>query len=191
MLTAKVSKGSNRAIYSIILPPDSTLFGIHNPHASELLKKQKKKQICTPKQARMNRDILPTKIFARASQMPDTIIETRVATETFALEASHVYVHCYYNNPGAEMLIRIWRSTFLVDDSSGARAPLVHIENISFAPQWTIVPETKLFHFLLIFEGLPKSCTQFDLLEDIPQTGGFFVEGIQRNKSDVYHIDIA
>jgi hypothetical protein len=88
------------------------------------------------------------------------------------------------------MLIRIWRSTFLIDVASATRAPLVHAENIAYAPQWTIMPNNGLFHFLLIFEGLPKSCTQFNLLEDIPQAGGFFVEGIQRNKSDVYHVDI-
>lgn len=139
----------------------------------------------------MNRDIYPNNIFARAPLTPDTLTETRVATETFVLEASHVYVHCYFNSPGEEMLIRIWRSTFLVDTDSGTRAPLVHVENISYAPQWTIMPNRGLFHFLLIFEGLPKACTQFNLLEDIPQAGGFFVEGIQRNKSDVYHIDIA
>ena len=138
----------------------------------------------------MNRDIHPPSVSARAPQMPDTLIETRVATETFAVEASHVYVHCYFNSPGADMLIRIWRSTFLVDTASGTRATLVHVENISYAPQWTIIPHDGLFHFLLIFEGLPKSCTQFNLLEDIPQAGGFFVEGIQRNKSDVYHVDI-
>jgi hypothetical protein len=138
----------------------------------------------------MNRAILPDSISARAPLSPDTIIETRVATETFTVEAAHVYVHCYFNSPGAEMLIRIWRSTFLVDAASGSRSPLVHVENISYAPQWTIIPGSGLFHFLLIFEALPKSCTLFNLLEDIPQAGGFFVEGIQRNKSDVYHVDI-
>jgi hypothetical protein len=133
---------------------------------------------------------LPATPRAANPAMPDTLTETRVAVETFTVEASHVYVHCYFNSPGAEMLIRIWRSTFLVDVASGTRAPLVHAENISYAPQWTIIPDSGLFHFLLIFEGLPRSCTQFNLLEDIPQAGGFFVEGIQRNNSDVYHVDI-
>jgi hypothetical protein len=143
----------------------------------------------------MNRHIPQKSTFSSSPQaagptMPDILIETKVAVETFTVEASHVYVHCYFNSPGAEMLIRIWRSTFLVDTTSGARSPLVHVENISYAPQWTIIPDGGLFHFLLIFEGLPKSCTQFNLFEDIPQAGGFFVEGIQRNNSDVYHIDI-
>lgn len=125
----------------------------------------------------------------RSAGLPEPTTETQVITETFTLEASHVYVHCYFNS-GPEMLVRIWRSTFLIDAASGARSPLVHAENISFAPQWTVIPDNRLFHFLLIFEALPKSCTQFSLLEDIPQAGGFFIESIQRNATDVYHVDI-
>lgn len=87
------------------------------------------------------------------------------------------------------MLIRIWRTTFLVDNASGNRSPLVHAENISYAPEWTLIPDKKLFHFLLIFEALPKDCVSFDLVEDIP-SAGFHVAGISRNKADVYHIDI-
>lgn len=88
------------------------------------------------------------------------------------------------------MLIRIWKTTFLVDKSSSHRSKLVHAENISYAPQWTVIPENKLFQFLLIFEALPKGCELFDLLEDIPQPGGFFVDSIMRNKKDVYHVYI-
>ncbi len=88
------------------------------------------------------------------------------------------------------MLIRIWRSTFLVDRASGSRSQLIHAENISYAPMWTMIPKKGEFSFLLIFSALPKGCTVFDLLEDIPQTGGFFIQGIQRNQLDVYHVDI-
>ena len=121
---------------------------------------------------------------------PSKSVETLVEVETEPLQDSHVYVHCYYDNPGMEMLIRIWRSTFLVDIGSEFRAKLVHAENISYAPQWTLIPDKKTFRFLLIFEGLPRSCTQFNLLEDIPQAGGFFVPNIPRNETDVYHVDI-
>jgi hypothetical protein len=88
------------------------------------------------------------------------------------------------------MLIRIWKTTFLVDKGSGSRSRLVHAENISFAPVWTEIPDGGTYSFLLIFSGLPKSCQQFDLLEDIPQSGGFFIPDISRNQTDVYHIDI-
>ncbi|MBN8575376.1 MAG: hypothetical protein KF775_02205 [Cyclobacteriaceae bacterium] len=119
-------------------------------------------------------------------------VETDVLTaiDTRTLEDQHVYVHCYYKNELNEMLIRVWRSTFLVDNSSGTRSELVHAENISYAPQWTIIPGKKVFSFLLIFSALPKDCRQFDLVEDIPQAGGFFIPAIQRNELDVYHVDI-
>jgi len=116
--------------------------------------------------------------------------EVSTETEIDVLQESHVYVHCYFNNTARDMLIRIWKTTYLVDSGSGARSKLVHAENISFAPEWTMVPDKKEFRFLLIFDALPRACTSFDLIEDIPQAGGFQVEGILRNKSDVYHVNI-
>jgi hypothetical protein len=118
----------------------------------------------------------------------DADVLTSLSTEL--AEDSYVYVHCHFDNLGEEMLIRIWRTTFLIDSFSGTKAELVHVENISFAPTWTLIPGGIMFHFLLIFSGLPKSCKQFDLVEEIPQPGGFCVRSIQRNESDVYHIDI-
>lgn len=88
------------------------------------------------------------------------------------------------------MMIRIWKSTYLVDHSSDARSQLVHAENITLAPVWTTIPDHKHYSFLLIFESLPASCKAFDLLEDIPQAGGFRVTGIERNQSDVYHVNL-
>jgi hypothetical protein len=116
--------------------------------------------------------------------------EVGTETEVDVLQESHVYVHCYFNNTVNNMLIRIWKTTYLVDRGSGTRSKLVHVENISYAPEWTLVPDKKEFRFLLIFDALPRACTSFDLIEDIPQAGGFHVEGIVRNKSDVYHVNI-
>jgi hypothetical protein len=125
-----------------------------------------------------------------ATTKENPAVETIVAEETVVLEQSHVYVHCYFNNTVKDMLIRIWKTTFLIDKTSSHRSKLVHIENISYAPQWTAIPENKLYQFLLIFEALPKGCEVFDLLEDIPQPGGFFIADIMRNKKDVYHVYI-
>ena len=104
-------------------------------------------------------------------------------------EEKAVIIHCTYN---AEIDggIRIWNSTFLIDKTSGERSTMHHAENITIAPEWTYVPEGKCYRFTLIFAPLPKSCEFFDLLEDIPQTGGFFIQNIKRNKSDVYHVNI-
>lgn len=108
--------------------------------------------------------------------------------EPSVLEDSYVYVHCSFDNTFRDALIRIWKTTFLVDHSSGAKSSLIHAENISFAPLWTVIPDNSIHHFILIFSALPKACTRFDLIEEIPQAGGFFVKDIQRNPRDVYHV---
>ncbi len=107
------------------------------------------------------------------------------------LEDSYVYVHCSFDNTWEDALIRIWRTTFLVDHSSGSKSSLVHAENISIAPLWTIIPNKRIHNFILVFSALPKSCTKFDLIEEIPQPGGFCVRDIQRNMRDVYHVTIS
>jgi hypothetical protein len=117
-------------------------------------------------------------------------VDTLSSIDADLLEGSYVYVHCHFTNPSDEMLIRIWRTTFLIDRTSAVRSQLVHAENISYAPQWTLIPGKSNFSFLLIFGGLPKSCLVFDLVEEIAQPGGFFVKNIQRNETDVYRIDI-
>lgn len=121
---------------------------------------------------------------------PDVESDVLTSIDPATLDDQHVYVYCYFDNQSDDMLIRIWRSTFLVDRASGARSELIHAENISYAPQWTMIPKKGTFSFLLIFSALPKDCTVFDLLEDIPQAGGFFISGIKRNELDVYHVDI-
>lgn len=121
---------------------------------------------------------------------PEVDVEVLTAIDPQTMEDSYVYVHCYFDNPAEGSLIRIWKTTFLVDTQSGSRSALVHAENISFAPQWTLIPDQMLFSFLLIFSALPKSCTQFDLVEEIPQPGGFHVKSIRRNQQDVYHVTL-
>ena len=121
---------------------------------------------------------------------PEIDGDVLAAIDPSTLEDSFVYVHCYFENESDDMLIRIWRSTYLIDRASGSRSELVHIENISYAPMWTMIPKKGTFSFLLIFSSLPKDCVVFDLLEDIPQAGGFYVQGINRNELDVYHVDI-
>ncbi len=110
--------------------------------------------------------------------------------EPSTIEDSYVYVHCSFDNVWKDALIRIWKTTFLVDRSSGVKASLVHVENISIAPLWTVIPDNSVHHFILIFSSLPKSCKQFDLIEEIAQPGGFYIKNIQRNGRDVYHVTI-
>lgn len=121
---------------------------------------------------------------------PRVDIEVLTEIEGLTSEDSFVYVHCYFRNQSENMLIRIWKTTFLVDSLSGARSKLIHAENISIAPVWTHIPGNAEYAFLLIFAGLPKSCKQFDLVEEIPEPGGFLVQNINRNDTDVYHINL-
>lgn len=121
---------------------------------------------------------------------PEIGTEVLTSIDPNSLTDSYVYVHCQFMNAYDEMFIRVWHSTFLIDRTSGSRAQLVHAENISYAPVWTAIPGKQTYSFLLIFSGLPKTCNLFDLVEDIPQAGGFHVSGIGRNEQDVYHVTI-
>ncbi len=121
---------------------------------------------------------------------PEVGVEVLTSISPSTLEDSFVYVHCYFRNDNKDALVRIWKTTYLIDSASGSRSDLVHAENISFAPLWTLIPDYSNFNFLLIFSALPKACTQFDMIEEIPQPGGFVVRNIQRNQTDVYHIEV-
>ena len=104
-------------------------------------------------------------------------------------EERQTIVHCTLREPGETgfMLIRIWPSTFLIQ-SNGIRRKMLWFEQIAPFPHWmpVLVPNT----FTLIFEGLDRQCELFDLVEEIPQEGGFEVKGIRRNEMDVYRVEI-
>lgn len=118
----------------------------------------------------------------------DTSLLAAIAPQT--LSDSYVYVHCYFENEWKDALVRIWKTTFLIDRAGGTKSALIHAENISIAPLWTLIPDHKKHTFLLIFEALPKSCRHFDLVEEISLPGGFYVTNIPRNQQDVYHIEV-
>lgn len=124
---------------------------------------------------------------------PEILIEEETARKLKeeTLEEKQVTVHCSFHcPPGPGQLIRIWKTTFLIDKHSSHRSQLLFWDNITVFPYWTPVEPGQAMHFTLIFSGLPSTCTVFDFLEEIPQSGGFFVPSIPRNKSDVYHITL-
>lgn len=110
--------------------------------------------------------------------------ETEVLPEvkTLQSEERQTIVHC---SCGDDYAFRIWPSTYLIEHGTGKQAKLITAFNISFAPQWTLNDGRG---FTLIFEGLSKACTSFDLREIIPQEGGFEVINIPRNTMDVYQV---
>lgn len=121
-----------------------------------------------------------------------TITQVEVEEEVKTLEEKErqTIVHCkHYLNMGDG--IRIWRTTFLVEKPTGIKRKLIHAENITMHPTWTVADKNGNYHFTLYFEGLSKSCTEFDLVEEIPQPGGFVVGNIPRNNQDVYRVIIA
>ena len=111
--------------------------------------------------------------------------KTLAKTKTFQDEERQTIIHCTYN---PEMAVRIWPSTFLIEKESGKKVKLITAFNISFAPHWTFATNGNTF--TLIFGGLSKSCTQFDLMEIIPLPDPFVIHNIKRNKSDVYNVRI-
>ena len=144
----------------------------------------------------MNHSLFNASVIKKHKETPAVIkpavdVEALTNIEASTLDDSFVYIHCYFNNMGKNMLIRIWKTTYLVDSLSAVRSKLVHAENISMAPVWTQIPDGGKYSFLLIFSGLPKSCKQFDLIEEISEPGGFFIQNISRNETDVYHLDVA
>ncbi|MEG1590114.1 hypothetical protein [Chryseobacterium sp.] len=107
-------------------------------------------------------------------------------------EEKQVIVHCCFPaSPFLGNLIRIWNTTHLIDNTSSHKSKLIHAENITIYPNWTVVPFMKDFWFTLVFSGLPKDCKSFDFKEEIPEEGGFFVKSIKRNPSDIYRIKIS
>jgi len=109
--------------------------------------------------------------------------------KTFTQTEGQVIVHCLlYSTVTTGTLVRIWPTTYLFDKHSDHRSNLVTAENISYYPTWQQVPPGKVAHFTLVFTGLPKSCTVFDLVEVIPQLNGFEAKSIPRNETDVYYV---
>lgn len=123
---------------------------------------------------------------------PFILKEILESLQTKVEEEKQVIVHCCFPATASDdMLIRIWASTFLVDDKIGHKSTLIHHENISIFPYWTDIPAYKDYWFTLVFSGLPKDCESFELREEIPEEGGFVVKNIKRNCSDIYRVKIS
>lgn len=123
---------------------------------------------------------------------PKTKVDTEILEQIITEEnvERQVIVKCFLKNGSMEQMIRIWQSTFLVPKESSTKSKLLNADNITFFPFWTFIKPNQNYNFTLIFEGLPRDCKVFDLIEEIPQSGGFSITGINRNQTDVYHVQI-
>ncbi len=128
--------------------------------------------------------------------MIEEIVEQKILIDPILLEEinekieeeKQVIIHFSLYADLAGDMARIWKSTYLIDVETQIKYPLLWAEGISYAPQWTQIPSTRPLDFTLIFKGLPKSCKTFDLLEIIPEDGGFEIRNVRRNNSDVYYV---
>ena len=100
-----------------------------------------------------------------------------------------VIVHGSYTASNFGDGIRIWKSTFLLDQHSTHKSQLIYTDGVTNYPMWTLLAPGEKINFMLVFSGLPKACRQFDLREIIPQPDGFEIKNIRRNATDVYHVN--
>jgi hypothetical protein len=110
-----------------------------------------------------------------------------VKDETLPQDPIVVHVRCA---PDYAPCIRIWQSTFLLDQASSITSELLRFENISLYPHWYPIPEGRPHRFTLVFRQMPRSVRIFDLAEIIPEPRGWFFPGIRRNDEDVYWLDL-
>jgi hypothetical protein len=122
---------------------------------------------------------------------PEISEETQKKLSALTVEEGQVIVHCKIVASLFSTVARIWPSTWLIDKFSDNRSKLVHLSGITKYPVWTEIPEGRTLYFTLVFSPLPKSCQVFDLLEEIPESGGFHVANIIRNVTDVYSVDLS
>lgn len=104
---------------------------------------------------------------------------------------SQVIVNIDFHAPSIPQVLRVWNNTYLLCENSGVRCKMLFSENIAVYPQWTEVKPGTRFSFTLIFENLPKVCSTFDLIEEIPEKGGFLFTNIKRNNSNVYNLTLS
>ena len=100
---------------------------------------------------------------------------------------SQVIVHINFFSGHFSSLLRIWDNVYLQCKDSEIRSKLLFSENIAIYPEMTKIEAYSSLDFTLVFENLPKECSSFDLIEDIPEEGGFLFKDISRNNSNVYY----
>jgi hypothetical protein len=119
----------------------------------------------------------------KSATIDSSILKNRLKTE------SQVTVK-FMVAPFSADLIRVWKSTYIKPNNSDEVYKLIDKFNIAFFPKWTKIDVCKITWFTLVFEGLPKNCKSFDLIEDALEDGGFHFKNIKRNANDVYILEI-
>jgi|SRR5690554_350060 len=124
---------------------------------------------------------LPTIEIAKA-------LKEKLVTQTET--ESQVIVPINFSTGRYGKLIRVWNNTFLQCKDLKNKRMLLFSDNIAIYPKGLEVAPCSTLNFTLIFENLPKACRSFDLIEDIPEKGGFLFKDIPRNDSNVYYQEL-
>ena len=124
----------------------------------------------------------------------DTLIEEKIEIAPELLEQlqtqveKQVIVHCTVTGIPNYNTVRVWPTIYLFPEQSDRKSKLLHHFNIALYPSSQRIGPTGKHHFTLIFEGLPSRCTNFDIVEIIPEKGAFEARNIARNESDTYWV---
>lgn len=105
-------------------------------------------------------------------------------------EEGQVLVHATIHTSLFGTFLRIWPTTYLILKGSKKKYQLIHFFNITLYPQWMPIPSYTSHTFTLVFPPLPDDCQEFDLIEEIPESGNFEIHNIPRNEQDVYYVEV-
>jgi hypothetical protein len=126
----------------------------------------------------------------------ETITEEKIENTRELLEEFHtqeekqVIVHAIVKGfCNGDSIVRVWPTIFLIPKGSNKKCKLLHHFNIVMYPEQQSLTPNSILRFTLIFEGLPADCKMFDIVEIIPEHGGFETRNIKRNEQDVYQVE--
>lgn len=122
----------------------------------------------------------------------DTCLISKI--KNFENEESQTIIYCNYFAPEKYDdggWVNINTTTFLINEKTGNKLKLIHVENVPVAPQRHHFSKTgEKIRFTLIFQGIPKSWERFSLSETALFGDGFVVKNILKNSTGIYEINI-
>ena len=136
--------------------------------------------------------------YKNPTEQPDIIVaEPQVKTDiseqlsTAVSPEKQTVLHCRLKTSFFSY-IRIHPTTYLIENT-GNKSKLITTVDISVAPEWCAGNyESGYNYFTLIFEGLSNDCASFHLQEFAGpnETNLFETDVIERNKTDVYEVEV-
>lgn len=140
----------------------------------------------TAKKKEKYAELLEQECSQKISPTIEIAPEIKNALSELSKVNSQVIIHCSINlDKNAFVFLK--KNTYLKANDGEHISQLVYYENISIDPVRTSF-EKGMCNFSLVFEGLPKDCKSFDLIEETQELCPFTKLNNKRNTSDVYII---